>query len=261
MSRVATFRELFAADSDPSVPPLEVAGLRVQFGGLAAVRDVDFTMRAHEMMAVVGQNGAGKSTLLNAISGLVPATSASRIVLSGRVLHGRPAWRRARAGLGRAFQDPPLVDAISIRDNLLVGADTVTKDRSAAHERADFLLSLIGLDGMAAEYAGGLPYGARKLIDIARALMGRPELLLLDEPTSGLDNDEQRVVKSILRLVREAECTTVLMVEHHMNLVRSVSDRVLVLDAGSLVALASPGVALAGGSPAPSVGATQEVSP
>ncbi|CAN5255989.1 ABC transporter ATP-binding protein [soil metagenome] len=275
---VAAFRELFPptrADSDR--PPLEVGNLRVQFGGLAALKDVSFTMASHETMSIIGQNGAGKSTLLNAISGLVASTADSRISVRGRALNGVAAWRRARSGLGRAFQDPPLVDEMTARENLLLGAHSllagsqidrfirprrVRREEDEIRARADVLLDLVGLTSRAEQNAGSLPYGARKLLDVARGLMSQPDVLLLDEPTSGLDSSEQQVVEGILQLIHASERLSILMVEHHMELVRSVSDRVLVLNAGSVELIATPDEAL--GHPAatgaPSAAATPSAS-
>jgi branched-chain amino acid transport system ATP-binding protein len=236
-----------------------VARLGVRFGGLTALSDVSFTMNAHENMSIIGQNGAGKSTLLNAISGLVKSTPATQVAVNGRSIAKSPAWQRAGAGLGRAFQDAPLVDQMSCRENLLVGAHLarsgltldrvfrpakVRREEMLLNKRADTLLDLIGLTSKAEAKAGSLPYGTRKLLDIARAMMARPVVLLLDEPTSGLDHEEQEIVRDLLLLIRSAERLTVLMIEHHMNLVESVSDRVLVLEAGQLVTVTTPAEAL-----------------
>lgn len=250
------FREMFPERPEAPQPPLEVRALRVQFGGMVAVRDMTFDMHHHEIMSVIGRNGAGKSTLLNAITGLVPTTKESRIDLGGVSIGDQRSWRRSRAGLARAFQDPPLVDQMSIRDNLLVAADSMgprffarralRDHETTAADRAALLLELIGLDDRGDEPASSLAYGARKLLDIARGLMSAPSVLLLDEPTSGLDGDEQTAVRDLLLLIRRSKSLTILMVEHHMELVRAVSDRVLVIDAGVLVALATPDAVLGG---------------
>jgi branched-chain amino acid transport system ATP-binding protein len=255
---IEQFRELFPPATSQA-PPLDVTELGVRFGGLTALNGVTFTMNAHENMSVIGQNGAGKSTLLNAISGLVKSTPETRVTVNGRGISQSPAWQRAGAGLGRAFQDAPLVDQISCRENLLVGGylarGGLTLDRvfrpgrarraeGLLNARADTLLGLVGLTPKAEIPAGSLPYGARKLLDIARAMMAQPVVLLLDEPTSGLDHEEQAIVEDLLMLIRRSERLTVLMVEHHMNLVESVSDRVLVLEAGRLASLTTPADAL-----------------
>jgi len=252
------FRGLFPA-TETTAPPLAARGLTVRFGGLVALSDVTFTMHRNEMMSIIGQNGAGKSTTLNAISGLVRSTPSSSVELDGTDISGQRAWRRGTAGLGRGFQDPPFIEDLSVRDNLLVGAHRLFEgsmlsrlfkpralraEEELLRERAELLLELIGLRDRADEPTGELPYGLRKLVDIARSLMGAPSVLLLDEPTSGLDKSEQDVVKNLLLLIRKSERVTVLMVEHHMSLVQEVSDRVLVLDAGTVVTIAAPEVAL-----------------
>lgn len=271
---VHSFRELFPA-SEISAPPLMTQGLTVRFGGLTALNDVTFTMERNELMSIVGQNGAGKSTTLNAISGLVPSTRESHVELDGVVISGQRAWRRGTAGLGRGFQDPPFIEDATVRENLLVGAHrlfqgspvsrllrprAIRAEEELLRARADLLLELIGLRDQASEATGELPYGLRKLVDVARSLMSSPSLLLLDEPTSGLDRSEQEVVKDLLLLIRESDRLTVLMVEHHMSLVRDVSDRVLVLDAGSIVTIAAPEVALEGPPSDPSTAEVKELS-
>jgi len=231
-----SFADLLPAP-DLTRPPLVLESVGVRFGGIVALEGIDFELRPHETVAVVGQNGAGKSTLLNAISGLVATTRGSRIVVRDRAIQRLPAWKRGRSGLGRAFQDPPLVDHMTCLDNLLVGARLDDRD---ARERATALLEVTGLARHSGTHAAHLPYGVRKLVDIARALMCVPSVLLLDEPASGLDESEQRTVAELLALIKDSRRLAVLMVEHHMDLVESTADRALVLDAGTVARVGTP---------------------
>jgi len=220
-----------------STPPLTLQGLGVRFGGVVALEGIDLVVEPGETLAIVGQNGAGKSTLLNAVSGLVRISRGSRISIHDRRMERLRAWQRARAGLGRAFQDPPLVDHMTCRDNMLVGARR--HDRRAT-DRADALLESIGLAHLATAPAAHLSYGLRKLIDLGRSLMSAPNVLLLDEPTSGLDGAEQRTVEHMLASIKATRRLAVIMVEHHMKLVETVADRALVLEAGTVARIGAP---------------------
>jgi branched-chain amino acid transport system ATP-binding protein len=243
-------------------PPLDFEGpllsfrdLRVQFGGVAALAGVTFEVPAREVVAVIGPNGAGKSTLLNAISGLVRDNASGDIVLAGKSVLGSAPVRIARIGVGRSFQDPPMLDKGTVVENVMVGghlriaysmADQIWRRRKVRRleqlgtERAIEVLRFMDLSDLANERVGGLPYGTRKLIDIARALVSGPHLLLLDEPTSGLDLDEQRAVGRVLQAVHKATGVTILIVEHHMNVVRSIAERVVGLESGTVLAVGTP---------------------
>lgn len=234
---------------------LAVSGLGVQFGGVKALDDVTFAVGRGEVLAVVGPNGAGKSTLLNAVSGLLRSAITGSILIGDRPAHDMGSARIARLGVGRSFQDPPLVDAESVRENMLIGQyllaryslfDQVFRRRQvdsaerAAGERIERWLSFMDLERYLDEPAGGLPYGVRKLIDIARAIASQPALLLLDEPTSGLDVGEQRQVAAMLKRFHLETSTAILIVEHHMEVVRALANRVVGLQSGRVIALGTP---------------------
>ncbi len=249
----AVFDGAGAHADDRSGAVLSVRDLTVTFGGIVALSDVTFHLDKHDMAAIVGPNGAGKSTMLNAINGLV--RSSGHIELHGRPVHGTPAASIAKYGVGRSFQDPQLVDEYTVLENVMCGAhirlsygllDQLFRPRRVERaerqlgSRARGLLEFFGLDGVAHEEAGSLSYGARKLVDIGRAMLPGPHLLLLDEPSSGLDAHERKSLESTLIALRDERLVTALVVEHHMDLVRSVATRVVGMQAGEVIAIGTP---------------------
>ena len=225
-----------------------------RFGGIVALAGVSFDLPRGEILGLIGPNGAGKTTLFDCLSRLCMPSSGD-ILFEGRSILGRPAHRIAELGIGRTFQTVALFDRLSVTDNVLVGAQgrtdgNVVADalrlRSAARrdaaliEEARSLLAALGLEHVAGEPAGALPSGTRKRVELARALAGRPKLLLFDEPASGLDHEEVAALGRLIRELRDAMSLTVLLVEHHMGLVLSVSDTVVALDLGRKVAEGPP---------------------
>ena len=234
---------------------LSVDDLSVYFGGVAALANITFAVRQREIMAVVGPNGAGKSTLLNAISGLVRGNRTGRVMLGGSDITRKAPATIAKARVGRSFQDPPLIDSETVLENVLLGdylhlgyrmfdqlwrRSRVRAAESASRQRALEILDITGLIDVRDQRAGGLSYGSRKLIDIARAIMSRPQLLLLDEPTSGLDASEQAAAAKVLSELHRATDMSILAVEHHMDVVRSLAGRVLALESGKVIAMGTP---------------------
>jgi branched-chain amino acid transport system ATP-binding protein len=236
-------------------PALSLGEISVRFGGVHALQGLSAEVPAGMTTSVVGPNGAGKTSLLNAISGYARGNTQGVIMLGGRRLNREPPRVRASLGVGRSFQDPHLIDSTTVLENLLVGAHQslayglgrqlfmrrwVAGEESKARERAAVILQLIDHGHLEHKPVAGLPYGSRKLIDIGRALMSTPRLLLLDEPTSGLDNEERAQVARLLAQLRNEGETTLLMVEHNMDLVRELSDCVFGLEAGGVVASGTP---------------------
>ncbi|MCC6734515.1 MAG: ABC transporter ATP-binding protein [Bauldia sp.] len=220
---------------------LAIRDLRVGFGGVAALDGVSLDAAPGEIIGVIGPNGAGKTTLFNCISGTV-RPSAGTILLDGAPLGRLPPHRRARIGVTRTFQNLALLDSLNVLDNVRLAAEQAGRQRSAA-ARADAtrLVAALGLDAIARGPVGGLPVGTRRKVELARAIAGRPRLLLLDEPTSGLSEMETADVIAILRAQHAALGFTALLVEHQMPVVMALSDRIVALDFGRKIADGTPG--------------------
>ena len=232
---------------------IEVRALSVAFGGLRALTDVSASVSGDHIVAIIGPNGAGKTTLLNAICGLVPKAN-GEVRHYGKDLTNAHPTAISRTGVGRSFQDPRLIDSLSVLDNVLCGAhatigyslaDQVTrrwkvrKRESEARADAMELLDLFGLAQLADMEAGRLAYGPRKMVDIVRATISRPSVLLLDEPSSGLDRAQRKRIGNMMQMIHGEFHIPMMVVEHHMDLVRAVTHRVLGLASGS-VALEGP---------------------
>jgi branched-chain amino acid transport system ATP-binding protein len=227
---------------------IEVRALSVAFGGLRALTDVTASVSADHIVAVIGPNGAGKTTLLNAICGLVPKANGEVRHYGKDLTNARPT-AIARTGVGRSFQDPRLIDSLTVLENVLCGAHVtigyslpdqvirrrkVSKREGRARTEAMELLDLFGLVHLANVEAGRLAYGPRKMVDITRATISRPGILLLDEPSSGLDRAERVRIGSMMRMIHTEFRIPMMIVEHHMDLVRAVTHRVLGLASGSV---------------------------
>ena len=226
-------------------PELQVGGIGISFGGIAAAKDVSFTAKPGEVTSVIGPNGAGKTTVLNMIGGFYAPDSGS-IKLGREELAGVPAWKIARAGIARTYQTTKLFPAMSVIDNILVA---IRRGRlggllSAADTPNDIaiatgLLDFVGYRGAPDIAAGDLPHVDRRLVEIARALAMRPSVLLLDEPAAGLMRADKVELSKLLRRIAGLGIA-VILVEHDMMLVMGISDRVIVLDAGQRIADGTP---------------------
>lgn len=232
---------------------LEVRQVCRNFGGLPALSEVSFRAAAGEVTALIGPNGAGKSTLINCATG-VDRPDAGKVLLSDRDITGLPAYRVAELGVARTFQNLRLFSRLSVLDNVLCGL-TVAAGRSllgallrppALRNRERRLrlqalaaLDRFGLTALADWPVGVLAYGDRKRVELARAVVSEPRLLLLDEPVAGLNATETAAVATEIRQLR-ARGYTVLLVEHDMELVMSIADRVVVLDGGRCIAQGTP---------------------
>lgn len=225
---------------------LSLQALRRTFGGLAAVDDVTTTINEGELVGLIGPNGAGKTTLFNLISGFtIPSSGA--ISFAGRTITGWKGNKIARLGLGRTFQNLRIFPTMTVFDNVSVGVLGVVPPRlwgGASHAaeinaRTWEALELTGLADQASDSASSLSYGKRKYLEIARALAGKPRLLILDEPAAGLNDSETAELARFIRSLH-ANGTTVLLVEHDMSLVMSLCQRILVLASGRLIADGTP---------------------
>jgi branched-chain amino acid transport system ATP-binding protein len=233
---------------------LSVRNICVRFGNIIALDDVSFDVAPGHIVGLIGPNGAGKTTLFNCLSRLYVPTSGD-VLFEGRSILSQPRHAIARLGIGRTFQNVALFDTMSVLDNVKVGchsrtstgfiANTLRLPAAGPEERritdlAQELLAFMDLKAVAQLPAGGLPFPVRKRIELARALAGNPKLLLLDEPAAGLNHDEVDVLRNQIRRVRDVQKVTVLLVEHHMSLVMSVSDKVVAIDFGRKIADGSP---------------------
>lgn len=223
-----------AADAPTGGVLLAATAVGVRYGPVTAVDDVTFEVRDGEIVGLIGPNGAGKTTLMDAISGFVPATG--RIALAGSEVGGRAPHRRARAGLGRTFQDIELYEELTVAENIMVGAS-----HSGGHgaESVRAALALLDISELADVGAADLSQGQRQLVSVARVLAGRPRVALLDEPAAGLDSLESQWLGQRLRAARDRG-VTMLLVDHDMDLVLGICDRIIVLDLGRVIASGTP---------------------
>jgi branched-chain amino acid transport system ATP-binding protein len=232
---------------------LEVRGLVKRFGGVTAVNALDMSVRTGDVHALIGPNGSGKTTTLNVVSGLYRADGGS-VRFDGAEIAGAPAHAIARRGIARTFQNIRLFGELSVVENVMIGRHVRTRtgfigamlpggatarEERETRERAHELLAFVGLESAADAVARSLPYGDQRRVEIARALASEPRLLLLDEPAAGMNPAETDTLVELLRRIRERH-TTLLLIEHDMNLVMSVSDTITVLNFGQHIAEGSP---------------------
>ena len=226
---------------------LSVTGLCKSFGGVKVLRGFDLTIPAapETSVAILGQNGAGKTTLLNLITRLVPADSGT-ITVFGQDVLARPARQLTRHGVARTFQSPRLVLDETCLGNVALGPLSAGNRamRSVAIRRAEESLDRVGLAAAAGRIAGALPFGSRKLVELARALATEPRLLLLDEPAAGLSDTEESRLAEVLVALR-ASGIILLLIEHRMALVTAAAKRVVMMDDGAIVFDGTPAQAMA----------------
>jgi len=235
-------------------PLLSIDGLSVRFGGIVALENVSFAVEGGQICGLIGPNGAGKTTLFNCLSRLYHADAGS-IEFEGRPLLGLPRHAIAPLGIGRTFQNLALFRTMSVRNNITVGSHCrsrggffanslrlplVAREERAMRERADRLIETLSLGAVAETPVSALPFGLQKRVELARALASEPKLLLLDEPAGGLNHEEVDQLRELIRSIRDRLSITILLVEHHMNLVMKVSDKVVALDFGRKIADGTP---------------------
>ena len=236
---------------------LEATGVTMTFSGIRALHDVSLRVESGERVGLIGPNGAGKTTLFNCLLGILQPDS-GRVMLNGADVGGWPVHRRARAGMGRTFQRVELFSDTTVREHLLIaerirnGSGAFWKDfigrgrpRSAEIAACDEVLELLGIVELADQPVESLSLGQSRLVEVGRALMTGAQVLLLDEPSSGLDRDETQALAGTLRAVQESRGYAVLLVEHDVSLVAEFTERVYVLDSGSLIAEGSTAEVLA----------------
>ena len=222
---------------------LEGEGLTKYFGGLPALKDVNFTAARGEILGLIGPNGAGKSTLLNLVSGVF-RPSAGRVRFQGRDVTGLRPHQIAKRGVARVLQTPRSFASMSVRENVAIGSLFGGRDRnettSAGRDRTEFFLDLVGLLDKKDLPVEGLTLQEKRMLELARALATRPELLLLDEAMSGLNPSEMERAMRLIRRIRDELGVTIIWVEHVMQAIMGVAERVLVLDFGQVIAVGTP---------------------
>ena len=249
--------DAFAVTADQSAPEgkilLDVKQALMQFGGLRALNKVDLEIRQGTIHGLIGPNGSGKSTMMNVLTGIYVPTG-GEILFQGRNLAGKKSPEIAASGIARTFQNVQLFGELTLIENVLVGLHHTyrsgffqvalrtplsSREERAARHRAISILDFVGLADMANEEARNLPYGKQRLLEIGRAMALDPKLLLLDEPAAGLTAPDIKVLVQIIRKIRD-HGITVILIEHHMDVVMSMCDAVTVLDFGQKIAEGKP---------------------
>ncbi|MGL4820222.1 MAG: ABC transporter ATP-binding protein [Bacilli bacterium] len=233
---------------------LEVKGLTKEFGGLVANQNIDMTVNKGRITSVIGPNGAGKTTFFNMVTGVYQPTSGS-ISFEGQSLVGLKPHAIANLGVSRTFQNIRLFKGISVLENVMVGfhqqfkssawsvlfgTPHARKEERSVQEQAYDLLVYTGLEQYANDEAGSLPYGAQRKLEIARALATKPRLLLLDEPAAGMNPKETELLTHFIDQIRVEKDVTVVLIEHDMKLVMQISEHIIVLDHGEVIADGTP---------------------
>ena len=220
---------------------LSVRNVTRRFGGIVAIDDVSLDVEQGQIVGLIGPNGAGKTTLFNVITRLYKPDS-GELEFAGKSLLRTPPHRIVRRGIARTFQNVELFRTMTVLDNVLVGAHSRTKPfgGSSIRTRAQEVLDYVGIGDVANRPAAGLPFGTLKRVELARALVAEPKLLLLDEPAGGLNHEEVSELGTFIVKLRDDFDLTVLLVEHHMGLVMGIAERIHVLDFGRKIAEGTP---------------------
>lgn len=233
---------------------LEMEKISQEFGGLRAVDGVNLSVAEKQILGIIGPNGAGKTTLFNLITGIyVP--SEGNLIFKGQKINGIPPYDIARMGIARTFQNIRLFDKLSVLDNVRVGCHGVSRsgfwggmlrlpnsrrEEKLIRERSMGLIEKVALTDKLHEYAVNLSYGEQRRLEIARALALQPTLLLLDEPGAGMNAQEKEELMGLIRQIRDEYHLTIILVEHDMNLVMNICERIAVLDYGRKIAEGTP---------------------
>jgi branched-chain amino acid transport system ATP-binding protein len=229
---------------------LKIEGLRKYFGGIRALDQVDMDVDSTQLTALIGPNGSGKTTLFNVVTGITRETS-GRVLFEGKEINSEPPHVITRQGIARTFQNIRLFNGLSVLENVMTGQHcrthsglfssmlrlkSASQEQKKAVEEAVELLEFVGLKGQAFHLAINLPYGQKRLVEIARALASRPRLVLLDEPAAGSNESETERLKILIREIHRKRRTAVILVEHDMKLVMGTADWIFVLDHGQKIA-------------------------
>jgi branched-chain amino acid transport system ATP-binding protein len=235
----------------------EVDNLSISFGGLQALLDISFDVEQGKIFAIIGPNGAGKTTLFNCISGIYRPDE-GRIVYKGTAIQGKKPHRIARMGIGRTFQNIELFDHMNTMENIMLGRHVhiraglfrgifmwgfrsfAGKEEIAHRGKVEEVIDLLDLQSVRNKLVGALPYGTQKRVELGRALALEPDLLLMDEPTAGMNLEEKQDMIFWIKDIQEELGVTILLIEHDMNLVMDISDRILVINFGSPITEGPP---------------------
>jgi len=240
-------------------PVLEIQKLTMDFGGLRAIDNLALNVNEREILALIGPNGAGKTTLFNCITGIYAPSEGSMLISppgkKAGTINGLKPNVVTRKGITRTFQNTRLFPNMTVLENVMIGRHcrthariagavfrgrTTIREEKATVEHSYRILEKIGIAQYVNEFAGNLPYGAQRLLEIARALATEPFLLLLDEPAAGMNPQETRVLDELITKIRDEEMIAILLIEHDMRLVMSISDRIAVMDYGKKIAEGTP---------------------
>jgi branched-chain amino acid transport system ATP-binding protein len=255
-SRIRIFlhnqEDLFMQTAPKTVPLLETTGLTKAFKGLVALQGHSVCVNASELIGVIGPNGSGKSTLFNVISGFLPPTSGT-VKLEGRDISGLEPAKISRLGIARTFQGTRLFKNLSVLENVRVSAQLrqpinlaqalfggMSTQAKAIDDTGLELLNLVHLESRKHDKAGSLPYGDQRRLEIARALATRPKLLMLDEPAAGLDSSETRMLLELIQKIRSDYNVAVIVIEHDMELIMNLCERIQVLAYGQTIGEGTP---------------------
>ncbi|WP_290986644.1 ABC transporter ATP-binding protein [Hyphomicrobium sp.] len=243
-----------AFDAQKARTVLSLRGLTLSFGGIKAVSDIDLDVFPGEIRAIIGPNGAGKSSLINLISGLYRPQRGT-IAIDGQVFSAVPASRAAKLGIARTYQNLALFKGLTVFENIVTGRSSTVRStfieqvlgvgRSPAEERdsrerADTVITALHLEAIRERPVGTLPYGLQKRVELARALVAQPKLLLLDEPMAGMTSAEKQDMAQFVLSARDDFNATIILIEHDIGVVMGISDRIAVLDYGRKIADGSP---------------------
>lgn len=236
------------------MPVLSLENISQEFGGLRALDGVNIDVEELIIYGIIGPNGAGKTTLFNIVTGIYTPTEGN-LIFQGKSVNGAATHSIARMGIARTFQNIRLFNKLSVLDNVRIGSHGISKsgffsslfglpgmrrEEKQIKEEANELLALVGLYEKRQEYADNLAYGEQRKLEIARALALKPSLLLLDEPAAGMNAGEKAELMELIRKIRQDMKLTILLVEHDMNLVMNICERIAVLDYGRKIAEGSP---------------------
>ncbi|MCJ8502695.1 ABC transporter ATP-binding protein [Desulfatitalea alkaliphila] len=235
-----------------------VAHLHISFGGLKAVNNISFDVQRNEIFSIIGPNGSGKTTIFNLISGIYRPDE-GRIVLEGENMVGKTPDRIARKGIARTFQNIELFANATVMDNLMLGRhihmrtgifggafmfgsrSRAAREEVAHREKVERIIDFLELQSVRDQFVGGLAYGKRKLVELGRALAMEPKVMLLDEPSAGMNTEEKDDLTIWIKDIRDDFQVTILLIEHDMNMIMGISDRVLAMNQGREIIQGAPG--------------------